>query len=231
MPPVRPRPARDRPARRVLNRAAIADAAMAILEREGLDALTMRRVAAALGTGPASLYAHVDDKEDLISVCVDRAVAEVEMPEPDPAHWQEQVKAYARSMRAVLVRHRNLARATMGMIPTGPGALASVEWLLGLLRGAGLPERVIAYAADLLPLYVSAVAFEDGLWSAATPEEVQAYVGAIRDHFAALPADRYPHTLAMLPELMRQEGDERFEFGLEVMVAGIAALAATGLSE
>jgi AcrR family transcriptional regulator len=226
MPPVRPRPGRERPARRTLSREAIADAAMAILEREGLDALTMRGVAAALGTGPASLYAHVEDKEDLISICVDRAVAEVEMPEPDPARWQEQVKAYARSMREVLVRHGNLARATMGMIPTGPGALASVEWLLGLLREAGLPDRVIAYAADLLPLYVSAVAFEEGLWAAGTPEEMEAYVGAIREHFAGLPAERYPHLVAMVPELMRVEGDERFEFGLDVIVAGIAALAA-----
>jgi AcrR family transcriptional regulator len=199
---------------------------MAILERDGLDGLTMRRVAAALGTGAASLYAHVEDKEDLVSILVDRAAAEVELPEPDPARWEEQVKLWVRGLRATLVRHRNLARATMGMIPTGPGALAATNWLLGVLRGAGLPDQAIAYAADLLPLYVSAVAFEEGLWAATTPEEMDAYVGAIRDHFAALPPDRYPHTVAMVPELMRQEGDERFEFGLDVLVAGIASLAA-----
>jgi AcrR family transcriptional regulator len=199
---------------------------MVILETEGLDGLTMRRVAAALGTGPASLYAHIADKDDLVSILVDRAAAEVELPEADPSRWEEQLKTWCRGMRDALVRHRNLARATMGMIPTGPNALRVVDWLIGLLRGAGLPDQTIAYACDLLPLYVGAVAFEEGLMDAGLAgEEVQDYVAEIRDYFTNLPADRYPNVVALVGPLMRNEGDERFEFGLDVLVAGIAAQA------
>ena len=226
-PPARPRRRRAaRPARRALTRERIADAAMAILEAEGLDALSMRRVAQALDTGPASLYAHVDDKDDLVSMLVDRAAGDIPLPEPDPQRWQEQVKDFVRALRATLARHRNLARATMGHIPTGPNALACTDWLLGLLRAAGLPPQVCAYAADLLPLYGGAVAFEEGLMDGAlTPAELDAYVADVTAFFGHLPADRYPHVAALVPFLMRQEGDERFEFGLEVIVAGLAAQA------
>src|SRR4051794_32123962 len=91
----RRRPARDRTP---LSRDAIVDAAMAILDAEGLDALTMRRVATALGTGPASLYAHVAGKDELLELMIDRVAAELEVPDPDPDHWQEQVKDGIRGM-------------------------------------------------------------------------------------------------------------------------------------
>ena len=230
--PSAPRPRRrgarpERPARAPLSREAIADAAMAILETEGLDAMSMRRVAGALGTGPASLYAHIDDKEDLVSMLVDRAAGEIELPEPDPGRWQEQVRGFVRSMRASLARHRNLARATLGMIPTGPNALAATDWLIGLLQAAGLPDRTVAYACDLLPLYAGAVAFEEGiLESRLAPEHAEAYVAELQAYFTSLPAERYPHLVALVGPLMANEGDDRFEFGLDVLVAGLAAQAA-----
>lgn len=197
---------------------------MAILEADGLDGLTMRRVAGALGTGAASLYAHITDKDDLVSILVDRAAAEVTLPEPDPERWEEQVKQWSRAMRAALVRHRNLARATMGMIPTGPNALRVTDWLIGLLRAAGLPDQTVAYACDLLPLYIGATAFEEGLMDASlAPDQVEAYVREIRDYFTSLPVERYPNVVAIVGPLMRNEGDERFEFGLDVLVAGLAA--------
>jgi AcrR family transcriptional regulator len=197
---------------------------MEILAKEGLDGLTMRRVATALGTGPASLYAHITDKDDLVSICVDRAAADVELPAPDSAPWEELVKTWVRAIRASLARHRNLARATMGMIPTGPNALRLTDWLIGVLRTAGLPDQAVAYACDLLPLYAGAVAFEEGLMdSSFNPEQIEAYVAEVGEYFANLPAEQFPHIHALLGPLMRNEGDERFEFGLSVIVAGLAA--------
>jgi len=197
---------------------------MKILETDGLDGLTMRRVATALGTGPASLYAHIADKDDLISILIDRAAEGVELPDPESAPWEELVKAWVREIRASLGRHRNLARATMGMIPTGPNALRATDWLMGVLRSAGLSDQAVAYACDLLPLYAGAVAFEEGLMdSRFAGEHIEAYVAEIAEYFASLPADRYPNIVALLGPLMRNEGDERFEFGLSVIVAGLAA--------
>ena len=78
--------------RRPLTRDAIVEAALGLLEREGLQGVSMRKLAQELGTGAASLYWHVGDKEELLSLLLDRIVGESELPEPDPEHWQEQVK-------------------------------------------------------------------------------------------------------------------------------------------
>jgi AcrR family transcriptional regulator len=216
---------RDRAARTLLSRAAITDAALAIADAEGLDALSMRRLADALGTGPASLYAHVSGKPELLRLLIDRVAGEIEAPEPDGARWQEQVKEYARRMRAVLSSHRDLAGASLANIPTGPNALRSIDGLLGVLRAGGVPDQVAAYASDLLAQYVSVDVYEGSLFAQRMEREPE-YYGALAAHFAALPTERFPNITAMVPELLHSDGaDDRFEFGLEVLVRGIAALA------
>src|SRR5882724_10491188 len=68
----------------------ITDAALQVIATEGYDALTIRRVAAVLGTGPSSLYAHILNKDDLDDLLIGRLCAEIELPEPDPAAWRQQ---------------------------------------------------------------------------------------------------------------------------------------------
>ena len=82
----RPEAARDK---QPLTRDAIVEAALVLLERDGLQGLSMRRLAQELGAGAASLYWHVGDKEELLSLLLDRIVGEAELPEPDPEHWQD----------------------------------------------------------------------------------------------------------------------------------------------
>ena len=76
--------------RRALSREAIVATALDVLRAEGMDAVSMRRVAAELGTGPASLYAHVTGKDELLDLLYDQVVGAIPLPEPDPARWQEQ---------------------------------------------------------------------------------------------------------------------------------------------
>lgn len=217
------------PRERSLSREAIAAAALQIVDTEGLDAMTMRRVAQELGTGAASLYAHVAGKEDLLELVVEQVIGEVAIPaEPDPEHWQEQLKQGLRAMRAAFAAHRDLARASFARIPLGENALRGSEWMIGTLRAGGLPEQVIAYACDLLPLYTMAVAYEDSLYMGETisPEELRQFIADMRTYFASLPADRFPNVVALAgPLTAGAEGDERFEFGLEVLVRGLAAMA------
>ena len=132
---------RSKPARKALTREAIARAALAIVDAEGLGNLSMRRLAQELGTGPASLYAHVSGKDELLALLIDRVAAEMEPVEPDPERWQEQLKTYARAMRARLAAHRDLAGAALANIPTGPNALGAMEALLGIMRAADCPTR------------------------------------------------------------------------------------------
>jgi AcrR family transcriptional regulator len=218
---------RHRPRARTLSRAAIVDAALRIIDAEGLDAMTMRTVAHSLGTGAASLYAHVTGKEELLEAVIDRVLGEIEYPgEPDPAHWQDQLKQMARSIRSVFARHRDLARASFARIPVGESALRGSEWIISLLRGAGLADPVIAFACDLLPLYVMAVTYEDALYAGEeiSTDELMEYIDDLRRYFSSLPADRFPGVVSMAAALTAGEHDERFEFGLEVLVRGLAAM-------
>jgi AcrR family transcriptional regulator len=187
----------------------------------------MRSVAEALGTGAASLYAHVASKDELIELVIDRVISEVPDPgEPDPERWQEQLKEYARTIRVVFTRHRDLARASFARIPLGENALRGSEWMISLMRAGGLPDHVIAYACDLLPLYVMAICYEEGVYGIeSTPEDVAAFIADMRNYFAALPPDRFPHVVSMAGPLTAGDRDERFEFGLDVLLHGVAALA------
>jgi AcrR family transcriptional regulator len=207
-----------------LTRERIADAAMAIVDADGLGGLNMRRLADELGTGPASLYAHVSGKDELLQLLIDRVAGEVPHIEPDPERWQEQVKEYLRAVRKVLVAHRDLAGAALGNIPTGPNAIATMERLLGILRAGALPDQVIAYAADLLSQYVNIDAYEGTLFEQRMEREPE-YFPAIFEYFRALPAERFPHFASLVDAMVgdAEDDDARFEFGIDVLVRGLAS--------
>jgi AcrR family transcriptional regulator len=220
---------RQRPARPPLSREAIVDAAFRVLDREGAAGLSMRRVAEELGTGPASLYWHVTGKDALIDLMVDQVAGQVGLPQPDSEHWQEQLRGWVLEVRRVFDRHPGLAGLTLGRIPVGPNVVRWAEWTLSLLRGAGIPDRIAAYAGDLLGLYVGASAYEATLppmtSPAGEPLSAEESVAMIRGYFASLPADQFPNVLATLDELFGGGPDERFELGLDVILRGLASYA------
>jgi AcrR family transcriptional regulator len=225
---VRTRAPRSAP-RAPLSREAIVEAALRIVDRDGLAATSMRRVADDLGVAPSALYWHLRNKEELLQFVLDRAIAEIRLPERDPAHWEEQFKVVGREMRRVLTMHRDIARVTLGAIPVGPNILRVVEWIHALLREAGLPDKVVALVGDLCGLYVGAFSYEESLGlSAPTGESLPAeeVVAMLRGYWESLPPSVFPHTLALLDYLFEGGPDERFEFGLDVIVRGIASLAA-----
>src|SRR5689334_9902117 len=116
----------ERPGRRrrdPISRDAIVAAAIKLLDREGLAALSMRRLAEELGTGAASLYWHVGSKDGLLDLVLDQIIGEQQVPDPEPARWQEQLKEVARIMRRTSLRHPYVVRISIGRIPMGPNAL------------------------------------------------------------------------------------------------------------
>jgi AcrR family transcriptional regulator len=212
-----------RPARRTLSPEAIVDAAMAVLEESGgIDRLTMRGVADKLGTGPASLYAHFPGKNELLAAMIDRVAGQLPIPAVGNGPWQDQLKDAVRAIRHSLGAHQDLARASLGNIPTGPNALTWVNGLLGVLLDAGLPPKVIAYAVDILPLYATATAYEESLEVDLDPDY---YAVELRNYWRALPRARFPHVVAMADILTDDdEDDQRFEFGLDALVRGIESM-------
>lgn len=220
---------RKPPKRRRLTRELIVDAALRVLDESGLDGLSMRRLADELQTGPASLYAHVADKEDLLDLILDRALAEVDHPEPDPTRWQEQIKHVLRDWHRVLLSHRDLARVGQARIPTEPNGLVAMEHVLAILRSGGLPDQVVAWAGDLLPLYVNAHAYETSLFAARQDHVAENWPESLRDYFASLPADRFPTIVALAgPLTYSASADDRFLFGLDILIQGLAAFTTTG---
>jgi AcrR family transcriptional regulator len=206
------------------------DAALRVLDAEGLAAVTMRRVADELGTGPSSLYAHVADKDAMVEALLDRVIGEVEVPEViDPDRWEEQLKDMLRSGRATFGQHRDIARASLGTIPTGEHALAYTNALVGILLAGGVSRRVAALSVDILALYFTATAFEESLenYDFESEEAVAGFHRELQGFFAGLPADRYPYLVDMAGPITTGDRDERFEFGLDLLVRGIASTAAS----
>jgi AcrR family transcriptional regulator len=212
--------------RRTLNRDAIVDVALAIVDEHGLAGLSMRNVAERLGTGPASLYAHVANKDELTELVYDRVLGEIEIPEPDPKNWQKQLKSALRAMHDVLIAHRDISYASLARIPLGPNMIATSEKFLAIMHAGGVPDRVVGLAMDFLSLAVNSLAYEQSLYPPeASEEEIQGYYDSVHEYFASLPAARFPLLVGMIDAFMEPEPEERLNFALDVLVQGVGALA------
>jgi AcrR family transcriptional regulator len=218
-----------RPAREPLTRDAIVDAAIRVIQREGFDGLSMRRLAQELDTAPSSLYAHVSGKEELLDLLIDRVSAEIKVPErPDPQRWREQLKQIARDTHRALTAHADVARAALAHIPVGPQALRVSNAAMEIMLAGGLPPQYAAWALDRIFLYITADAYEGSLLAAKTRamgQTVEEFFGEfatrMREYYQALPPDRFPALVANVDALLSGGGDERFEFGLSMLVDGL----------
>jgi AcrR family transcriptional regulator len=219
------KPQRRRAGKEPLSRDRIVTAAIEILDAEGLDAVSTRRVAEALQTGSASLYAHVASRDELVELMYDRIAGGIEVPDPDPARWQEQLRTYARNAQRVWAAHADITRASLSAIPTGPNQLRLAERVLAILMAAGLPARTASWAVDRLHLYIDADAYEGWLHTARAKAglSAQEYIGSIREYYRQLPTDRFPLLAGLADTLMSGDSDERFEFGLGLLIDGLAS--------
>jgi TetR/AcrR family transcriptional regulator, tetracycline repressor protein len=239
-PPLEPAPAdadvpeppwlrsRQRRTRTQLTREAIVDAALRVLDCEGANGLSMRRLAEELGTAPGAVYWHVANKEELVQLLFDRVIGELPLPEVDPEIWDEQIKQAARDVREAMSRHPGLAQLSFGRVPLGPSALRYIEWHLSVLRAGGLPDQVAAHATDLIHLYVDSFAYEECVGMAPPSGKdgtIADFVAELRGYFESLPPDRFPNITALAEPLTTGGPDVRFEFGLDVLVGGLTALA------
>jgi AcrR family transcriptional regulator len=221
-------PARQAARRPGLTVEQVVAAAIAVLDEAGVAGLSMRRVAERLGTGAATLYAYVSGREELLELVFDELVGSVPLPSAsDPKRWREQVMMAMRSLHAVLVSHRDAALAGLGRIPTTPNTMAASEAMGTVMRAGGLSDRAIALGLDAMMLYVCASAFEDSMFDRTmSPEELRAYHESVHAFFAALPPDRFPVLASLIGPLTGPDGEERFDFGLDVILAGLEAVSA-----
>jgi AcrR family transcriptional regulator len=204
--------------RQPLSREVIIEAAVRVLDAEGADALTVRRLGEELDTGSATLYWYVGSKDELGELVYDRVMGEVELPEPDPDRWQDQIKQLAREAYRVMLRHNDAVRLSLGRIPVGPNMLRIMEWSLELFRRAGIDERAAGFFGDIFGRYLDASVLEVTARGGPPVEQVGAY-------FQSLPRDRFPNVIGLAATMMGGDDDERFEFGLDLLVRGLETYA------
>jgi AcrR family transcriptional regulator len=221
------RSTRDRPAKAPLGEDVVVDAALAILKSDGLEAVTMRRVAAALDTGPASLYVYVSGREGLLQAMLDRVIATVELEAADPSRWRAQLHSLLARVRQALVAHPGIAAMTLADPPTTEAVLHLTENLLGILLAGGLDPQDAAWACDILVLLATAAAREDDVRRprGASDDDRRQQVGELHRTFAGLPPDRFPLISAHAAQMVAGDGDERFRFAIDVVIDGMIARA------
>jgi AcrR family transcriptional regulator len=187
----------------------------------------MRSVARDLGTGPASLYAHVANRNELDALVIERVAGQLEVPDPDPERWREQLREVMVAMLALYDAHPGVARASLGMIPMSPRVLRVTERLAALVRAGGVPAQPTAWFLDQMALYVSSVAVERDVWRrrGEVSEEHEEQAELVHQFFRDLPDDEFPVLASMASALASGGPDERFRFGVDLMIAGLAAYA------
>jgi len=211
---------RQRPAKAALSREAIVEAAVSLLRTEGLQRLTMRRLAAVLDTGPASLYVYVRNTEALHAAVLDELLGDVDLE--GTGTWRDRLHALLRSYTSVLFAYPSVARTSVFTRPSGPHYLRLLETVLGLLTEGGLAPNERKWGLDLLLLHATTIAAEHG-----TRGERPGVADEDSDLAAALsaaPADTHPHLhRAVHGEDSALAGPERFDWAIDVMLDGLAA--------
>jgi AcrR family transcriptional regulator len=216
-----------------LSRAEIVDAAIAVADAEGADAVSMRRIAQVLRAGTMSLYWHVANKEQLLDLMVDAWIGDISVPEPS-GDWRADLRALAHSERSNTLRHLWIMDFLGGRPPLGPSTLLHLDRSMALLDGLGLEIATVLNILTTVQTYVMGAVLREMREMRAQRDQEEASVdmadweparAAWRDRLAA--DGRFTRVVRFLDEGIDPDApetrDERFEFGLDCVIDGIAA--------
>jgi AcrR family transcriptional regulator len=201
------------PKRRPLDRRRILEAAVRFVDREGLEALSMRKLGAELGVEAMSLYNHVPNKGALLDGMVEVLLGELEVP-PEDEGWEERVREAYRAFRKVALEHPNVFPLLVVRPPDTMDGVWLVEEFLKTLRGAGFDPDTALYAFRALSSYASGYAMAEIRGFAMEPAGGR--LGAL-----TLPPGDFPHIHELDAHLGEVDRDAEFEFGLDLILAGL----------
>ena len=208
-----------------LTRDRVLQAALALADAHGIDALTMRRLGEELGVGPMALYRHAANKDDIIDAIVDLVFAEVTLPAMD-GDWMSAMRERSVSLRDVLLRHRWAVGLMESRRHPGPANLRHHDVVIGSLRAGGFSMAMAAHAYSVIDAYVYGFALTKMNLPFETEEEVADVAEAMLSPYAA---GAYPHLVAFIAEHAMQPGydhGDEFEYGLDLVLDGLERAAA-----
>jgi AcrR family transcriptional regulator len=213
---------RDRPAKPPLSRDGVVAAALRIMRRDGLERVTMRRVASELDTGPASLYVYVGNMAELHGALLDELLGDIDLSRPSRAgSARETLVDLLCDYTDLLMGHPGLARSALALWPSGPNYLRLIDRVLGLLSVDGVAARQAAWGVDLLLQHATATAAEQSARGGSVDAESAGYrlVTAIEE----APQEDYPNIGPLRVELFSGTGQRRLRWQFAALIHGIAA--------
>src|SRR5438093_10223419 len=202
-----------------LTRERVIDAALAVMDSEGLDAVSMRRVAREVGVEAMSLYNHVRDKDDLLQGVCERIMSSYELP-TGGGDWLDRAKAGAREWRRLLQAHPDVMRLfaeTHGPAPSSPDSLRPTEYALRLFKEAGLSDRDTVQAFHAFGGYIQGFVMMEG-GSINLGKADKDVLGKVA---GSVSAEAFPVLCAVSRYFAECDADEQFEFGLDLLIKGL----------
>jgi TetR/AcrR family tetracycline transcriptional repressor len=200
-----------------LTRDQVLAGALGLLDEVGIDGLSMRRLASALGVQNGATYWHFPSKQVLLEAMAESMLDGLTVGLDASSPWYERLSELAHRLRRALLDHRDGARIFAGAFFPLPNALAYGETMIGLLRGAGRSTRDAAWAVDTITYYVVGHTIEEQL-AAGLPDGGRE---AGRRLAEALDPVRHPNMLAALEDIPAPHTEEHFAYGLGVILAGL----------
>jgi TetR/AcrR family transcriptional regulator, tetracycline repressor protein len=212
-------PRRRRP-RGSLVRQQVVEAALALADQEGLEALTMQNLARRLDCGVMTLYGYVESKEDLLDAVALRGLGDLQLPRPLPTGSEAILASWGRALRLTLIEHPSLPVIFLSRAVIGPGIVRGLEALLGPLGRSGIPPAAGVHAVYAVLTYTTGfVAWEI---PRTRRQSQEAYAANWRQELARLPPADFPLVGSALDELGQVAGEKQFELGLTALAAGLA---------
>jgi AcrR family transcriptional regulator len=197
-----------------VSRAAIVDAAAALVAEHGYEGLNMRALAEQFGVAPMTLYRHVRTKEDLLAALADRMLAQLEIP--PPGDWQADLRMIFKSLHRLLLANPELAEIAIRRPIAGQNAYRGAERVLDALGRGGLTGDAAVSAFSALTVYTQGFALQQIHTSS------HAELGDRLAVFELLPAEEFPLVKATGTKFLLRDSDRHFEDGLNALLRGLA---------
>lgn len=211
---------RKRRPRGSLTREEVVEAALALADDAGPEALTMPMLAHRLKCGVMTIYGYVDRKEDLLDAIAQRGLRDLRLPHPLPDDAAAILLAWGRALRLNLIEHPSLPMIFLSRPVIGPGILHGLEALLGPLAKAGMTPAQGVHAVYAVLTYATGFVAWEIPRTRRQPHET--YAASWRREVASLPPSDLPLVAGVLDELPKVAGEEQFELGLAALTAGLA---------
>ena len=199
--------------RQPLTRSRIAEAALALVDRDGLGSLSMRRLGAELGVEGMAIYRHFPNKAAVLAGVVETLLAELVIPPPSGIPWQIVFREVARAYRALLLRHPHAIPLLAALPLSDPATARAAGAVMAQLRAAGFDAQAALKTLATITSYVVGVA----QWEVGT----EPFRAAVDGKPFPLAPDADPYLVELAPQLAEDDCDETFEFGLDVILRGL----------